>query len=70
MALSGEAPASYTLDAADDEEGMLVVTDQRVVENGTARTGDGLPIGAAAGLLSAAALVLFAYLANRRKEEA
>lgn len=70
VALSGEAPASYTLDAADDEEGMLVVTDQRVVENGTARTGDGLPIGAAAGLLSAAALALFAHLANRRKEEA
>lgn len=126
VALSGEAPASYTLDAADDgafvltcsdepyvlqllktaapagyqplagsaqftmgEDGKLqvlddaggnvkagdegtalVVTDQRVVENGTARTGDGLPIGAAAGLLSAAALALFAHLANRRKEEA
>lgn len=98
VALSGEAPASYTLDAADDgafvltcsdepyalqllddaggsvkagDEGTaLVVTDQRVVENGTARTGDGLPIGAAAGLLSAAALALFAHLTNRRKEEA
>lgn len=55
---------------AGDEEGVLVVTDQRVVENGMARTGDELPIGAAAGLLSAAALALFAHLANRRKEEA
>ena len=55
---------------AGDEDIALVVTDQRVVENGTARTGDGLPIGAAAGLLSAAALALFAHLANRRKEEA
>ena len=55
---------------AGDEGTALVVTDQRVVENGTARTGDGLPIGAAAGLLSAAALALFAHLANRRKEEA
>ena len=52
-----------------DEGISLVVTDQRIVENGTARTGDGLPIGAAAGLLSAALLVLFAHLANRRKEE-
>ena len=55
---------------AGDEEGVLVVTAQRVVENGTARTGDELPISAAAGLLSAAALALFAHLANRRKEEA
>ena len=54
---------------ADDEGTALVVIDQRVVENGTARTGDGLPIGASAGLLSAAALALFAHLANRRKEE-
>lgn len=52
-----------------DEGISLVVTDQRIVENGTARTGDGLPIGAAAGLLSAAVLALFAHLANRRKEE-
>lgn len=52
-----------------DEGTSLVVTDQRIVENGTARTGDGLPIGAAAGLLSAALLALFAHLANRRKEE-
>lgn len=52
-----------------DEGISLVVTDQRIVENGTARTGDGLPIGAAAGLLSAALLALFAHLANRRKEE-
>lgn len=119
VSVSGEAPASYALDTADDgayvftcsdepfvlkllktdpngtmlpdasfdvtgqfaggptggsvkvgDEGIsLVVTDQRIVENGTARTGDGLPIGAAAGLLSAALLALFAHLANRRKEE-
>ena len=55
---------------AGDEGTALVVTDQRVVENGTAHTGDELPIGAAAGLLSAAALALSAHLANRRKEEA
>ncbi|MGN0059095.1 MAG: SpaA isopeptide-forming pilin-related protein [Coriobacteriales bacterium] len=54
---------------ANDEGTTLVVTDQRVVENGTARTGDRLPFGAAAGLLTAALIALFAHLANRRKEE-
>ncbi len=54
---------------AGDEGTTLVVTDQRIVENGTARTGDRLPLGAAAGLLTAAVIALFAHLANRRKEE-
>lgn len=52
------------------DDGMtLIITDQRVVKGGMARTGDAALIAPALGVLAAGAVALFARLAIRRREE-